>query len=223
MKMFRKSERGFTLVELLIVVAIIGVLSTIGIPTFRRMMQKSRQAEARVNLGNLFTVEQAFFSEYGAFGNNLLTMGYEVSGDQANISYVVGFMDVAAADLTTRYPAQADNFGLRVDQQLPAYYAATAPTGQSLFRAGRLTMTQAPIVGAYSAYDVGTYADQGTANPLDDVLTAGTAPYSGFVATAAGVVAPGLDRDGNNVAAALIDVWTMNQNRQLVNAQYGVQ
>ena len=61
----RSKQTGFTLVELLIVVAIIGVLSTIGVPTFKRMIQKSKKSEAKVNLGGLYTAEQAFFAEKG--------------------------------------------------------------------------------------------------------------------------------------------------------------
>lgn len=64
-------KKGFTLVELLIVVAIIGVLSTIGIPTFRRMIQKAKMAEAKIALGSGHRVEAAFFAEFNSYGNNL--------------------------------------------------------------------------------------------------------------------------------------------------------
>lgn len=50
---------GFTLVELLIVVAIVGVLATIGIPTYQRMVKKARQAEAKSNLGSIGRLIQA--------------------------------------------------------------------------------------------------------------------------------------------------------------------
>ncbi|MBY0370262.1 prepilin-type N-terminal cleavage/methylation domain-containing protein, partial [bacterium] len=83
----RKGRRGFTLVELLIVVAIIGVLSTIGVPTFKRMIQKSKKAEAKVGLGGLYTTEAAFFAEYNGYGNNLAKMGYAIDG-AASATYV---------------------------------------------------------------------------------------------------------------------------------------
>src|SRR5690349_9491290 len=92
----RKS--GFTLVELLIVVAIIGILSTIGVPTFRRMLQKSKKSEAKVALGGLYTAEQAFQSEYGGYGNNVAAIG--VTTDGQNPIYQVGFPSNTCTDIT---------------------------------------------------------------------------------------------------------------------------
>src|SRR5690606_11881199 len=105
---FKRKNKGFTLVELLIVVAIIGVLSTIGVPTFRRMIQKSKKSEAKVNLGGLFTAEAAFQAEYAAYGNNLEAMGFEIDGNPASLIYKVGFIGSnACADPGTIQPLNA--------------------------------------------------------------------------------------------------------------------
>ena len=91
-RILRQSKRlGFTLVELLIVVAIIGVLSTIAIPTFKRLVQKSKKAEAKVQLGGVFVAEQGFSGEYGVFGNYLAGIGFETTG--TSFIYRVGFPD----------------------------------------------------------------------------------------------------------------------------------
>jgi type IV pilus assembly protein PilA len=50
-----KNRQGFTLIELMIVVAIIGVLSVISIPNFLMFQAKARQAEAKAALGAIFT------------------------------------------------------------------------------------------------------------------------------------------------------------------------
>ena len=65
-KSFRKQE-GFTLIELMIVVAIIGILAAIAIPNFLTYQMKSRQSEAKVNLGAIKTSEIAFQGERGCF------------------------------------------------------------------------------------------------------------------------------------------------------------
>jgi len=50
-----KGKKGFTLIELMIVVAIIGILAAIAIPNFLKFQAKSKQSEAKSNLGAIFT------------------------------------------------------------------------------------------------------------------------------------------------------------------------
>jgi len=59
----RNKTKGFTLIELMIVVAIIGILAAIAIPNFLRYQQKAKQAEAKANLGAIFTSEVSYYGE----------------------------------------------------------------------------------------------------------------------------------------------------------------
>ena len=65
-KSFRKQE-GFTLIELMIVVAIIGILAAIAIPNFLTYQLKSRQSEAKVNLNAIKTSQIAFQAEKSCY------------------------------------------------------------------------------------------------------------------------------------------------------------
>ena len=58
-----KGQKGFTLIELMIVVAIIGILAAIAIPNFLAYQAKSKQSEAKVSLGAIFTSVVAFQAE----------------------------------------------------------------------------------------------------------------------------------------------------------------
>lgn len=62
-----KNQQGFTLIELMIVVAIIGILSAIAIPNFMTFRLKAKTSEAKANLGSIRTCEEAYKAEYDTY------------------------------------------------------------------------------------------------------------------------------------------------------------
>jgi len=73
------NKSGFTLIELMIVVTIIAILATIAIPNFFTYQAKTKQAEARHNLGHIWTMEIAYRGEANTF-NTLAGVGWRPQG-----------------------------------------------------------------------------------------------------------------------------------------------
>ena len=67
MKSLRDRRGGFTLIELMIVVAIIGILAAIAIPNFLRFQLRAKSSEGKTNLAAIRTAQEGFFSEFGLY------------------------------------------------------------------------------------------------------------------------------------------------------------
>jgi prepilin-type N-terminal cleavage/methylation domain-containing protein len=65
------SRSGFTLVELLIVVVVIGILAAMAIPRFQSTKGKAYLASVKSDLKNLSTAEEAFFYEHRTYSTDL--------------------------------------------------------------------------------------------------------------------------------------------------------
>ena len=81
-KLRGNNSKGFTLIELMIVVAIIGILAAIAIPNFLTYQCKSRQSEAKTNLGGIRVSQEAYFAEYDRYTGVWSNLGFAVKGTQ---------------------------------------------------------------------------------------------------------------------------------------------
>jgi type IV pilus assembly protein PilA len=84
-----RNRKGFTLIELMIVVAIIGILAAIAIPNFLKFQAKSKQSEAKTNLKAIFTAETAYFGENNKYGD-FPTVNWEPIGSKQLYQYLIG-------------------------------------------------------------------------------------------------------------------------------------
>ena len=71
---------GFTLVELMVVVAIIGILSSVAIPNYQKFQAKARQSEAKISLSGIQMALSSFGADNGSFTSCLSAAGYIPGG-----------------------------------------------------------------------------------------------------------------------------------------------
>ena len=71
-----KSQKGFTLIEIMVVVAIIGILAAIAIPNYISYIKKSRTVEAKNFLSVIRTLEEVYKDEYETYSSSLTEIGW---------------------------------------------------------------------------------------------------------------------------------------------------
>ena len=78
--LIKNREKGFTLIELMIVVAIIGILAAIAIPKLYEVQAKAKQSEAKANLGAIYTSQVTYQAENDAFSAALTNLDWAAAG-----------------------------------------------------------------------------------------------------------------------------------------------
>ncbi len=143
-------QKGFSLVELMIVVAIIGILAALAVPKFNLFQAKARQAEAKSNLSHIYTLQQSYF------GDNDTYIAF------AGVQGPAACTTVAAANTLGFTPSPCNKLRYAYSSTAPGAPAATTFTATGT----------APLSRIYPGCAAG--ADTWTINQLKDLQNPGT-------------------------------------------------
>ena len=121
-KFLSKSSRGFTLIELMIVVAIIAFLSIIAVPNIMNFLAKAKRTEVYVNLGALWMAEKSYYSEHNRYSDTLIgpdSIGWCTEGEPlytygfagtSGVNYITGKLKASGTDLSKYTSVAPDGF-----------------------------------------------------------------------------------------------------------------
>lgn len=93
--MLRRNQRGFTLVELMIVVIIVGILAAVAIPMYQGATERAKASEAVAALGTIRGAMRVYYAEHATYVDPAFTLGAQVTNGSV--------LDVSDNDLLGRY------------------------------------------------------------------------------------------------------------------------
>jgi len=94
-------KKGFTIIELLIVIAIIGILAMIALPAYIGQQKNAARTEAYANLQNLRLLEEQFFAENGQYALLVALTGWKPG---TGLSFTYAITNVVGVGLPNPIP-----------------------------------------------------------------------------------------------------------------------
>ena len=99
---YMKSQKGFTLIELMVVIVIIGILSALAIPKMFSVSAKAKAAEAPNVISTYETLESSYYQEKGAVGDST-AIGFSTPSNSKWFTYNAGTAGTVKATVSSAF------------------------------------------------------------------------------------------------------------------------
>jgi len=95
----RKTMRGVTLMELMIVIVVLSILVTVAYPSYRQHSARAKRTEAKAALLQIATMQERFYLQNNSYTTDMTSLGFGVAGNfkTDSESYVINVTDADAA------------------------------------------------------------------------------------------------------------------------------
>jgi type IV pilus assembly protein PilE len=117
--MLQKKQNGFTLIEILIVVAIMGILTSIALPAYQNSVLRSGRAEAKSELIQVASDQERYFANFNTFVDDALPLNTPVVADRdrttVNGLYTISVAACGGGAITNCFIATATAQGNQTD------------------------------------------------------------------------------------------------------------
>lgn len=94
----QENNGGFTLLELLISIVILGILAAIALPSMLKQTLRAKQAGALSYIGSVNRAQQVYRLEFPVFANNMTNLGISFALDTDNYTFKFGTTNAAVAE-----------------------------------------------------------------------------------------------------------------------------
>lgn len=106
-----KKINAFTLVELMVVLAIVGILVLLALPNLMPLISKTKSTEAKIHLEHIYNLEKSHYYMYSSYSDDLSQIGYEAETsvlDGGNANYQIEISEVSQGSFVAKAIAVVD-------------------------------------------------------------------------------------------------------------------